>query len=69
MDRDKLESAILEAHRFIIRAQETQQGFEFHKFSKIEGGFWKHNDTRKTAATKRASMDLTRALADLRKPS
>ena len=67
MNRDKLQIAIDEAQRFIERAQAAHNGFEWRKFANRDGGYWVHNDTRQTAAAKRASMDLTRALAEIRK--
>lgn len=51
-------TAIAEAKRFLSRAKaalENYEGSEYHE-SKVNG------------AVKRASMDLTRALADLRRP-
>lgn len=65
MNRNKLQIAILEARRFIARAEAlpTPEPYE-------EGGriFTHDNFPREQGAIKRASMDLTRALADLRKP-
>lgn len=64
MDRNKLRIAVEEARRFISRAEalppptapEGDYQYLFDSFPKEK------------AAIKRASMDLTRALADLRKP-
>lgn len=56
MKEKTLELAILEAHRFIERAKEAQK----------EGCLDYCVGTRATGAVKRASMDLTRVLADLR---
>jgi len=66
MDKGKLESAIAEAERFLARAKPTLGGYQWEDWP--AGGGWFHSQSSDTAATKRASMDLTRALADLRKP-
>jgi len=61
MTRTKLKHAIAEAERFLKRAKELEkEGF----LSFIET---RYVQSKYTAATKRASMDLTRALADLRR--
>jgi len=64
MNRDKLQIAVDEAKRFIARAQalpepttEERCGYTYEY----------DNFPREQGAIKRASMDLTRALADLRK--
>ncbi len=65
MNRNKLKIAVAEAERFIKRAKalpkptgrEYRPGFYMDDQHPIENG-----------AIKRASMDLTRALADLRRP-
>ena len=68
MDCDKLKSAISEAKRFIERAERAERGFVWIDSVHFPaGGYWRNNAT--TAAAKRASMDLTRALADMRRPS
>jgi len=56
----KINNAMYEATRFIGRAKLA------HRRLCAEGGipYWA---TKETAACKRASMDLTRALAELRK--
>lgn len=61
LTNDKLNDAILEAERFIKKAQAYQMRLvddSYAIFGCKEGG-----------AAKRASMDLTRALAELRKPN
>lgn len=68
MNRDKLNTAIAEAERFLSRAKAAKAGFVWHEFSNGIGGFWDHEHHPDVASAKRASMDLTRALADLRKP-
>ncbi len=67
MDRDKLNIAIAEAKRFLERAKAAD--LEYLKFGNRAGGYWRNNDTKATGSIRRASMDLTRALADLRRPS
>ena len=54
-----LEDAIAEAHRFLQRAETLQVLMQ-------NGVSYPHNDQAHGAAVKRASMDLTRALAKLR---
>lgn len=60
MTRTKLNAAISEARRFIARANEALK-------SQANDHDWL-NSSKETGATRRASMDLTRALAELRKP-
>jgi hypothetical protein len=59
MNARTLQAAITEAERFLGLAKELQP--EFAK------GFY--NGSRVSGATRRASMDLTRALADFRRPT
>lgn len=69
MNCEKLLTAITEAERFLARAKTANAGFYWREVSGLRhGGFWAHEHAPDTAAAKRASMDLTRALADLRKP-
>jgi hypothetical protein len=58
MNEDKLISAIDEAERFLSAAKENLDSMSgrYYTPGKLSG------------ATKRASMDLTRSLADLRRP-
>jgi len=67
MNRDKLQTAIQEAERFLDRARTAYTGFVWQDYRSGIGGFWVHDHAPDTAAAKRASMDLTRALADLRR--
>jgi len=67
MNREKLQTAIQEAERFLDRARTAQNGFVWTDFTNRPGGYFHHEHTPDTAAAKRASMDLTRALADLRR--
>lgn len=54
-----IEVAISEAERFLERAKSAKREAEKDQF--------KHSHGRKAAACKRSSMDLTMALASLRK--
>lgn len=70
MNHEALQTAIAEAKRFLERAEKAERGFEWRENARLSsGGYWRNDDTTATAAAKRASMDLTRALADLRRPS
>ena len=51
--------AIEEAERFLIRARKAREWMTQTKYIEMGG--------KETAACRRASMDLTRALADLRR--
>jgi hypothetical protein len=59
MNADKLETAIQEAERFLIFAERALDRLNSDKYAQF--------GTKETAAARRASMDLTRALAQLRK--
>ena len=59
MNKSKLHKAMFEARRFYGKAKELD---------KVGGNDPCIKGTALTGAVKRASMDLTRALADLRKP-
>lgn len=67
MNPEKIYKAAQEAQRFLDRVNPAMEAFE--KRTHVRGSYFINNDTRATAALKRASMDLTVALADLRKPS
>lgn len=58
MQPDKIKDAVVEAKRFLKKAD------EYHRVEKINE--W--SSPREAGAMRRASMDLTRALADMRKP-
>lgn len=64
MNRDKLKAAVAEAERFIKRAKALPKG-EPYKIG--DDVFTQDYFPKEQGAIKRASMDLTRALADLRK--
>lgn len=69
MKLEHIETAEAEARRFLARCKAAKDAFKFHKFSdnSRSGGFHTVEDTKATAALRRSSMDLTRALADLRR--
>lgn len=60
MNRANLETAIYEARRFL------QKAVALHKKVPHEGQYY--YPSKESSAARRASMDLTRALAELRKP-
>ena len=59
-----LANAIYEAERFIAKAKQAQMRQETERREK---GDWTQVASKETAACRRASMDLTRALATLRR--
>lgn len=61
MNRANLHAALFEARRFIRLAGELEK-------DQPEGGRF-HSSPKQSGAVRRASMDLTRALAEMRKPS
>ena len=64
----KLDGAIKEAERFLVRAKSLKSMMEEYK--RIESEFdcdYPFNSPKEQGAVNRASMDLTRALADLRR--
>ena len=64
MKTDRLSQAITEAKRFLERAEPYCADLET---CGLEDS--RYEDGKQTASIKRASLDLTRALAELRKPS
>ena len=64
MRTDRLCQAITEAKRFLDRAEAYNIELQLRNLENSPYG-----DAKKTAAIRRASMDLTRALADLRRPA
>lgn len=66
MNRDKLRIAVAEARRFIERAEMLPPPPR----EPTTGEYlpWHDNFPKEQGAIKRSSMDLTRALADLRRP-
>jgi hypothetical protein len=73
MDKDKLQEAINEAHRFIKAAVEARAIMDgkpvryLDYTKKMPVTYEGHGYGPANAAVRRASMDLTRALANLRK--
>ena len=67
MNEENLNIAIAEAERFLRAARAVK--WKRRRYDFDPGAFYLYVDTAKTAAARRASMDLTRALAQLRKPS
>ncbi|MDR3436471.1 hypothetical protein [Telmatospirillum sp.] len=61
MDKTSLTKAVQEAIRFLNAAQAVNEELGDHP-NYVVG-------TRRSGALRRSSLDLTRALADLRKPS
>ncbi len=62
MNHNTLQAAITEAERFLALAKELQAQSAHTDWIYVQG-------TAASGATRRASMDLTRALADLRRSS
>lgn len=66
MNKNTLNEAIREAERFVKIAKACRASAETgHGVGSYE---WQHFQPKDSGATKRSSMDLTRALANLRKP-
>lgn len=66
MDRKKLKAAVDEAERFLARAKALPKPAPYE----CHGSTFTHdNFPKQQGAIMRASMDLTRALADLRRPA
>jgi hypothetical protein len=66
---EALTEAVVEAQRFIQRAEEARDAVKTHEYigPDMRPGWWTEQDGVTYAAAKRASMDLTRALARLRR--
>lgn len=71
MNRDTLKVAIAEAERFLERAKAVPEPIECPADWRADGGTFLDDSIppKDGGAVRRASMDLTRALADLRRPS
>jgi hypothetical protein len=72
MNRDTLKTAIVEAERFLARAKDVPEPVERAPAEWTKNGKALMDDSippKDSGAVRRASMDLTRALADLRRPS
>lgn len=59
MKPNLIKAAVFEAERFLARVNDLQD-------AQPKPSQWGYAGSRETAAVKRASLDLTRALADLR---
>ena len=68
MKYQALLEAIVETERFLDRARELENSETLKRNKNPKIGPYIIYEGKLTAATKRASMDLTRALAELRKP-
>lgn len=66
MNRDKLKIAIAEAERFIKRAKSLPAPTPYQSGTHT---FTHDHFPKEQGAIRRSSMDLTRALAELRKPA
>jgi len=67
MKTEEIELAIQEAERFIKLAKKLIE--EKKKISSIHGEtIYYYSATKESGATRRASLDLTRQLAQMRKP-
>lgn len=69
MSPDFINAAADEARRFLEKVDAAHAAFVWHSFNNRQGGYHSNENPKATAALRRASMDLTRALADLRRPS
>jgi hypothetical protein len=65
MNRNRLAIAVAEAERFLSRVKDLPDPRPYQCLGRT---FMDDNSPRESGAIRRASMDLTRALADLRKP-
>jgi hypothetical protein len=68
VNRDKLATAVAEAERFIKRAKALPKPVRIDHPHMKDGFYMADNFPREQGSIRRASMDLTRALADLRRP-
>ncbi|KGM36109.1 hypothetical protein [Inquilinus limosus] len=62
MDFDTLDEAEAQAARFLEKTDQLRE-----ELRRNHGNTWPITGTKETGAVRRASMDLTRALADLRR--
>jgi hypothetical protein len=75
MNLEKIDAAIAEAQRFIDRANACKAAKQSYMDNYKGDPRWKPENLdhvhqpREQGALRRASMDLTRALADLRRPN
>lgn len=69
MNRKTLAAAVAEAERFLARAKALPEPTTYEVPGSQYNPFTNDNFPKEQGAIKRASMDLTRALAELRRPS
>lgn len=69
IDPKTIDAVRQEAQRVLARCDTAEAAFEWRAYGNEGRGYWSNNDTKATGALRRASMDLTRALADLRRAS
>lgn len=70
MDSTRINAAIAEAKRFLERAEVYINNVETVRWSTGEhAGEYETVSPKYSGALRRASLDLTRSLADLRKPT
>lgn len=69
MNPDKIRRARDEAKRFLDKTDAAEAAFRFNRYADGDGGYFSNEDQKSTAALKRASMDLSRALSELRRGS
>lgn len=65
---EQLEECVREAYRFLNTAQKAIQDITQHKNCYFKGGGELNDCYPEFVATKRASLDLARAMVKLRKP-
>lgn len=65
MKTDNIRAAVAEARRFIQKAEAYEAQVSAYLRAGSKGYFYK---PKEQGAVRRASMDLTRALAEMRKP-
>ena len=66
MQNDKIEAALVAANKMILAANEYLE--ESSKTYSSNGYTFNINAPKQSGALRRASMELTRALAEMRKP-
>lgn len=67
MTLNEIRTAKAEALRFLARVEELEASMKAKK-AREDDAFFLWGFTRQTAALRRASLDLSHALADLRRP-
>ena len=66
MTKESLHKAIQEAERFIAAAKAAHAEYRYVNYG--PGGYWNQGNGKLNGTCKRASLDLTRALAEMRRP-